>query len=27
VSGKPTQRLVTGQRVRMDAGRGEIRIL
>ncbi len=27
VGGKPTQRLQTGQRVRMDAGKGEIRIL
>lgn len=27
VNGKPMQRLKTGQRVRMDAGRGEVRIL
>lgn len=27
VSGKPTQRLKTGQRLRMDAGKGEVRIL
>ncbi|HEX2719026.1 MAG TPA: PEP/pyruvate-binding domain-containing protein [Gemmatimonadaceae bacterium] len=27
VSGNPVQRLKTGQRVRMDAGRGEVRIL
>jgi rifampicin phosphotransferase len=27
VGGKPTQRLQTGQRIRMDAGKGEIRLL